>query len=157
MKYEALKHQGATGGSSLEKIGDESGETGKTVQRYIWLSRLCKELMKLVDDGKLGFVQGVDFFFLDENDQKTVYAVLRDMGCPVSTAQSAKIKEIAKAGKFTRESAIGVLVVVKPKARKVTFDAKKLDSYFDPTMTNDDIEELIIKLLEEWKEKGGIG
>ena len=50
-----------------------------------------------------------------------------------------------------------MLVVVKPKARKVTFDAKKLDSYFDPTMTNDDIEELIIKLLEEWKEKGGIG
>ena len=97
------------------------------------------------------------FSFLDENDQKTVYAVLRDMGCPVSTAQSAKIKEIAKAGKFTRESAIEVLVVVKPKARKVTFDAKKLDSYFDPTMTNDDIEELIIKLLEEWKEKGGIG
>ena len=157
MKYEALKHQGATGGNSLEKIGEESGETGKTVQRYIWLSRLCRELMKMVDDGKLGFVQGVDLSFLDETDQKIVFTVLRDMGCQVSTAQSSKIKEIAKAGKFTRESAIGVLIVVKPKVRKVTFDAKKLDSYFDPTMTNDDIEELIIKLLEEWKKKGGLG
>ena len=157
MKYEALKHQGATGGRSLDCIGESAGETGKTVQRYVWLSRLTDELMKLVDDGKLGIAQGVDLSFLEEVEQKTVYAVIRDMRCTVSTAQSNKIKEIAKDGKFTRESAIGVLVVIKPKNRKVTFDAKRLDSYFDPTMTNEDIEGLIIKLLDEWKEKGGIG
>lgn len=156
MKYEALKHQGGTGGRSLDKIGESAGETGKTVQRYVWLSRLTDELMKMVDDGKLGIAQGVDFSFLEDVEQKTVYAVIRDMRCSVSTTQSAKIKEIAKDGKFTRESAIGVLVVIKPKNRKVTFDSKKLDSYFDPTMTNEDIEGLIIKLLDEWKQKGGI-
>lgn len=66
-------------------------------------------------------------------------------------------KMAEEAGKFTRESVLGVLVVDKPKVRKVTFNAKKLDSYFDPTMTNEDIEELIIKLLEKWKEEGGTG
>ena len=156
MKYEALKHQGVNGGRSLDKMAKEAGEGAKTVQRYISLSKLVEELMKLVDDGKLGIVQGVDFSQLTEEEQKILYVVLRDMKCSVSTEQSGKIKEIAKAGKFTRESVLGVLVVVKPKVRKVTFNAKKLDSYFDPTMTNEDIEELIIRLLDEWKERGGV-
>ncbi|MCR5303282.1 MAG: ParB/RepB/Spo0J family partition protein [Lachnospiraceae bacterium] len=156
MKYEALKHQGANGGRSLDKMAKEAGEGEKTIQRYISLSKLCTELMKLVDDGKLGIVQGVDLSNLSEEEQKIVFTVIRDLKCSVSKEQSSKIKEIAKAGKFTRESALGVLVVVKPKERKVTFNAKKLDSYFDPTMTNEDIEELIIKLLEEWKERGGV-
>lgn len=157
MKYEALKHQGTSGGRSIDIIGESAGETGKTVQRYMWLSRLTEELMKLVDDGKLGIAQGVDLSFLDEMEQKIVYSIIRDIRYSVSTSQSAKIKEISKEGKFTRESVIGVLAAIKPKSRKVTFDAKKLDSYFDPTMTNEDIEELIIELLEEWKKKGGKG
>ncbi|SDB01854.1 ParB/RepB/Spo0J family partition protein [Eubacterium oxidoreducens] len=156
MKYEALKHQGVNGGRSLDKMAKEAREGAKTVQRYISLSKLVEELMKLVDDGKLGIVQGVDFSQLTEEEQKILYVVLSDMKCSVSTEQSGKIKEIAKAGKFTRESVLGVLVVVKPKVRKVTFNAKKLDSYFDSTMTNEDIEELIIRLLDEWKERGGV-
>lgn len=156
MKYEALKHQGTVGGVTLQQIGDAAGETRKTVQRYVWLNRLIPEIMNMVDEGKLGIVQGVDISFLEELDQKTLFTVIRDMRCSVSVAQSSKIKEIAKEGKFTRESAIGVLVVVKPKSRKVTFNSKKLDSYFDPLMTNEDIENLILRLLDEWKEKGGV-
>ena len=48
-----------------------------------------------------------------------------------------------------------VLNPVKIEKRKVVFNSKKLDSYFTPDMSNDDIESLIIKLLDEWKEKGG--
>ena len=46
MKYEAMKHQGKKGsGSSLDEVGEAAGESGKTVQRYIWLARLSDELL----------------------------------------------------------------------------------------------------------------
>lgn len=60
MKYEAMKHQGAAGGISLEKMSEESGESRKTIQRYICLARLSDELLELVDNKKLGVMQGLE-------------------------------------------------------------------------------------------------
>lgn len=67
MKYEAMKHQGKKGsGSSLDEVGEAAGESGKTVQRYIWLARLSDELLNMVDKKRIGLVQGVDISFLTE-------------------------------------------------------------------------------------------
>ena len=61
MKYEALKHQGSReGGRTIEEMGGTAGESGKTVQRYIWLSRLSDGLLDMVDRKRIGFVQGLD-------------------------------------------------------------------------------------------------
>ena len=68
MKYEAMKHQGKKGaGNSLDEVGEAAGESGKTVQRYIYLSRLSDELLELVDKRKIGLVQGVDLSFMNNN------------------------------------------------------------------------------------------
>ena len=67
MKYEAMRHQGKKSGkNTLDEIGGIVGENAKKVQRYIWLSRLSKELLDMVDHKKLGFSQGVDISFLTE-------------------------------------------------------------------------------------------
>ena len=77
MKYEAMKHQGSkSGGLTLDEIGEKAGESGKTVQRYIWLSRLSDELLELVDNKKIGFMQGVDISFLTEEQQQWVLVIL---------------------------------------------------------------------------------
>ena len=60
MKYEAMKHQGSKGGSTLDEVGEAAGESGKTVQRYVWLARLSDELLGMVDAKKIGIAQGVD-------------------------------------------------------------------------------------------------
>lgn len=71
MKYEAMKHQGRKGnGNTLDEVGEAAGESGKTVQRYIWLARLSDELLELVDRKKIGLVQGVDISFLSEDAQQ---------------------------------------------------------------------------------------
>lgn len=155
MKYEALKHQGILGGLTLETMGETVGENAKTVQRFIWLSRLSDNLLELVDQGKLGMGQGVDFSFLSVETQSWVYGVMLEKQCGVSGAQSAMIKEKFKEGNLTATYISEVLGYEKPVKRKVTFDARKLDSYFSPNMTSKDIESLIIKLLDDWKEKGG--
>ena len=155
MKYEALKHQGANGGSSLEKIGEGSGDSYKTVQRFVWLANLTEDLLKLVDEGKLGFVQGVDISFIDTKEQEWVYDAILSTGCSISKVQAANIKNLSKSKELTLAAVRDILKKESKSDRKVVFNAKRLNSYFEPHMSNEDIENIIINLLEEWKKKGG--
>jgi len=77
MKYDAIKNQG-TAGKRLQQIGEENGENYKSVQRYIWLSRLNDELLDWVDTKRLGLGQGVDLSWLDEKEQNLVLKVLKE-------------------------------------------------------------------------------
>ena len=155
MKYEAMKHQGTGGGLSLDIMSEQTGESQKTVQRYIGLARLSDELLELIDAKKLGVVQGFEISFLDKAQQSMVHKVLIELGCVVSVEQATQIKEADKKGYLNEAYLKDMLTYIKPPVRKVVFNQKRLDSYFEPTMSNSDIEELIVKLLDEWKKKGG--
>ena len=69
--------------------------------------------------------------------------------------QSARVKNAVKEGLFNEQWLLEILSYKKPPVRKVVFNQNKLDYYFEPNMTNEDIEGIIVKLLEEWKMKGG--
>lgn len=158
MKYEAMKHQGKKSGkNTLEEVGEAAGENAKKVQRYIWLSRLSSGLLEMVDHKRLGFSQGVDFSFLDAEAQQWVQSVMEEMDCPVSTAQSARIKEYGKNGELTPAMVRLILSQEKPKERRVTLKADKIGKYFADSYSSEDIENIIISLLEEWQEKQGRG
>ena len=119
MKYEAMKHQGKKGtGNSLDEVGEAAGESGKTVQRYIWLARLSDELLEMVDKKKIGLVQGVDISFLTEQAQEWVQVILEETGAAISTTQSSKLKEYGKNGELTLPMVKLILVEEKPKERK---------------------------------------
>ena len=154
MKYEAMKHQGKKGnGSSLDEVGEAAGESGKTVQRYIWLARLSDELLDMVDKKKIGLVQGVDISFLTGQMQEWVQVILEETGANISTTQSAKLKEYGKSGELTLAMVRLILSEEKPKERKVTIKGDKISRYFSEDYSNDDIEGIIIQLLEEWQSK----
>ena len=155
MKYEAMKHQGTGGGLSLDIMSEQTGESQKTVQRYIGLARLSDELLDLIDAKKLGVVQGFEISFMDREQQSMVYKVLTELGCVVSVEQATQIKEADKKGYLNEAYLKDMLTYIKPPVRKVVFNQKRLDSYFEPNMSNSDIEELIVKLLDKWKEEGG--
>lgn len=154
MKYEAMKHQGKKGnGSSLDEVGEAAGESGKTVQRYIWLARLSDELLDMVDKKKIGLVQGVDISFLTEQAQEWVQVILEETGAAISTTQSSKLKEYGKNGELTLPMVKLILVEEKPKERKVTIKADKISRYFTEDYSSEDIENIIYQLLEEWQSK----
>ena len=151
MKYEAMKHQGKKGnGSSLDEVGEAAGESGKTVQRYIWLARLSDELLDMVDKKKIGLVQGVDISFLTEQAQEWVQFILEETGAAISTTQSSKLKEYGKNGELTLLMVRLILTEEKPKERKVTIKADKISRYFTEDYSSEDIENIIYQLLEEW-------
>ena len=153
MKYEAMKHQGSKGGSTLDEVGEAAGESGKTVQRYVWLARLIDELLDMVDKKKIGIAQGVDISFLSEEAQQWVAVILEETGTLVNVSQAAKLKEYGKSGELTLAMVSLILAEEKPKERKVTIKGDKIDRYFPEEYSNDDIEDIIIRLLEEWQNK----
>lgn len=115
-----MKHQGKKGaGNSLDEVGEAAGESGKTVQRYIYLSRLSDELLELVDKRKIGLVQGVDLSFLNEQEQEWVQAVIEETGVSVSTSQSSKLKEYGKNNELTLPMVRLILTESKQKNEKL--------------------------------------
>ena len=157
MKYEAMKHQGKKSGkNTLDEVGEAAGENAKKVQRYIWLSRLSDELLEMVDSRKLGFSQGVDISFLPEEAQQWVEVIIEEQGCNVSTVQSGKLKEYGKSGELTLAMVRLILTEEKPKERKVTLKADKISKYFSDSYSNEEIENVIISLLDKWREEGAV-
>lgn len=154
MKYEAMKHQGSkSGGLTLDEIGEKAGESGKTVQRYIWLSRLSDEILKLIDNKKIGFMQGVDISFLTKEQQQWVFVILQEKMVNISTTQSSRLKEHGKKGELTLPMVRLILTEQKPKERKVIIKADKISQYFPADYDSEDIESVIYQLLEEWKNR----
>ena len=157
MKYEAMKHQGKKSSkNTLDEVGEAAGENAKKVQRYIWLSRLSDELLEMVDTKKLGFSQGVDISFLSEEAQQWVEVIIEEQGCNVSTIQSGKLKEYGKGGELTLAMVRLILTEEKPKERKVTLKADKISKYFSDSYSNEEIENIIISLLDKWREEGAV-
>ncbi len=154
MKYDALKHQGKKSDkNTLDEVGEKSGESAKTVQRYIWLARLSNELLELVDNKKIGFIQGVALSFLNNTEQEWVRVILEETGGGISAEQAEKLKNLGKQGDLSLPLVREILSKKKTNERKFIIKGDKIDSFFPPNYTNSDIEEIIIKLLEKWKDE----
>ena len=153
MKYEAMKHQGKSGGSTLDAIGELAGESGKTVQRYIRLAQLSDGLLELVDKKKLGFVQGVDISYLTAEAQNWVFAIADTQKITITTTQSAKLKEYAKSGELTFAMVDLILSEKKMTERKLIIKTEKISQYFPEDYSNEDMEKVIVQLLDEWRRK----
>ena len=153
MKYEAMKHQGSAGGRSLVEMSSQSGESRATIQRLIAISKLDKELLDMVDSKKIGIRQGVDLATLPSDEQKTVHKVIKELEITLTWDDTTRIREAYEKGYFNADYLRDILSHEKVKARKVVFNQKKLDNYFDPSMSNEEIENLIVELLDEWKRR----
>lgn len=151
-KYDAIKRQGKRGlGSSFDEVGEAAGESGRTVQRFIRLSYLSDELLELVDAGKIGVVQGVDISFLDDEKQSVVCDAIIQTGISMSKEQAAKIKEYGTKGNLILEMVMLILTDKKPKKRQFSLKADKLSEYFSEDVSEDEIEQVIFELLDNWK------
>ena len=155
MKYDAMKHQGAGGGSSLEEVGEAAGDSPKTVQRYICLSNLVEALLNNVDEKKLPIRSGVELSYLKPKEQEWIVDFLTENNVQIAPAKAEKIKAYSQSRELTKALVYEVLTEEKEKPRKVVFKGEKLSQYFDDEMTAEEIEETIMRLLDEWKAKGG--
>ena len=172
MRYEAMKRQAGRPGKNSPQVGtnfraDEElakdvGESKNQVYRYIRLTELIPELLEMVDAKKLPLVTAVDISHIDHEVQEYLYEYIRENGMVKSYQVSALRKYLEDAGTIGQSKMISVLNEVlsgKTQTKSVHFSEKKLRKYFSSNYTTRDMEKIMIRLLEKWKEEqeGGHG
>ena len=163
MKMDAIKHQGArsdlTSGqvvqkSSLEQIAEGTGESYKQVQRYIRLTELIPELLKMVDEGIIKFNPAVELSFLKKKEQENFIEAMDYSQNTPSLSQAQRLKKLSQDGKCTLESMCAVMdEQKKEELDKVVIKNDVLKKYFPKSYTPKQMESTIIKLLEQWQKK----
>ena len=153
MKYEAMKHQGSKeGGLTLDIIGEISGESGKTVQRYIWLSRLSDELLTMIDKKKMPLMTGIELSFLPQQQQGYIQEIFKeDSGRSITRTQAQKLRERSQAGELDIEGIKKILSRDQWGKRKIVIEHSRLSEYFEDSIPNEEIEKIIFQLLDDWK------
>lgn len=152
MKYEALKHKGVkNAGDSLMEIAKMSKEGRTTIQRYIWLARLNNDLLQMVDDKTLGFVQGTDLSFLTEKQQQLVYDELKNLPKSITKAQSFQLKKYSLENELDSEAIKLLLEEKKDKKRRVIINSEEINDFFPENYSTAEIQTIIFDLLTKWK------
>lgn len=171
MKMDAMRHQGTCrhDGDKLESVserktafvvGESSGTSARSVQRYIRLTELIPELLDLVDQKRLQFTVAVDISYIDKEIQKWLYEYIRDNGS-VRANQIAALRSELGQGVMTQSKMILILNENQPGKKpgsKITLSEKKLREYFPSGYTTSEMRSVILELLDNWKEcqNGGI-
>ena len=164
MKLEALKNQGARSdltssqlGTKLradEKVAKDSGDSRNQVQRYIRLTNLVPELLAMVDEKKISFNPAVELSYLDEKQQRDFLEAMDGTQNAPSVSQAQQLKKMAQCGEFTYEKAFDILGQEKKSEQDtVTIKNDILRKYFPRSYTPKQMEDTIIKLLEQWQRK----
>lgn len=167
MKMEAMKHQGertdltsgqlgrkSDGKESRELIAEHTGESARQVQRFINLTNLIPELLDMVDRKEIAFNPAVELSFLKKEEQKGFLEAMDYGQSTPSLSQAQRIKKLSQAGMCTQE-AMNTIMNEEKKSELDTVTLKNdvLRKYFPRSYTPKQMQDTIIRLLEQWQKK----
>ena len=164
IKLEAMRHQGErsdlTSGQlgpklrSDEQLAQEAGESRKQVQRYIRLTNLIPELLEMVDQKQISFNPAVELSYLAPEEQEIFMQAMDEVQASPSLSQAQRLKKLAQEGDFTMDAAREIMNEVKKgDLERVTFRNEQLRKYFPRSYTTQQMQDTIIKLLDQWQKK----
>ena len=164
MKLDALKNQGARSDltssqvgmklQALDIVGQEAGDSRNQVHRFIRLTSLIPELLDMVDEKKIAFNPAVELSYLDESQQRDFLEAMNDTQNAPSLSQAQRLKRLAQEGHFSYDVAFAVMgEEKKDELDKVVIKNDTLRKYFPRSYTPKQMEDTIIKLLDQWQRK----
>ena len=164
MKLEAIKNQGARSDltsrqvvgklEAADLVGKGNEESGRQVQRFIRLTNLIPELLDMVDEKKIAFNPAVELSYLDTNQQRDFLEAMQDTQNAPSLSQAQRLKKLAQEGHFSYDVAFAIMgEEKKDELDKVVIKNDTLRKYFPRSYTPKQMEDTIIKLLEQWQRK----
>jgi ParB family chromosome partitioning protein len=150
MKLEAMKHQGLKGEKhTAEMVGEASGDSGRTVQRFIRLTHLTRELLEHVDQGKLPASVAEKISYLTEAEQRWVSQIMSTMQVGISGSQAELLKNESAQETLTHARVLEILQR-DPKPHVSSLPTKKIRKYFPDNYSREQMESVIVELLEAW-------
>ena len=142
------------GKRSTEIVAEGTGESYKQVQRFVRLTNLVPELLDMVDEKKISFNPAVELSYLDEAQQRDFLEAMNDTQNAPSLSQAQQLKKMAQQGEFSYEAAFDVMgKEKKSELDTVTIKNETLRKYFPRSYTPKQMEDIIIKLLDQWQKK----
>lgn len=166
MKLDAMKRQGKRNDLSssplatksetrtADIIGERFGEGKDTVHRYIRLTELTPDLLKMVDEGKIAFRPAVELSYLSKEEQASLLMTMESEVCTPSLAQAIKIKKFSQEGRLNDDVILSILSEEKPNQKEVyKLPKERLDKYFPKGTPPEKIEEIIFKALELYRKR----
>lgn len=167
MKLEALKHQGKRvdltcdqvghkldSKKSIQKVAEDAGESKTQVQRYIRLTELLPEVQKKVDSKEIAFSPAVELSYLTHDEQKQFLDAMDYSQNTPSLSQAQRLKKLSREGKCTQEAMRSIMSEEKKEEQeRITLSSDTLRKYFPRSYTPLQMQQTIIKLLEQWQKK----
>ena len=164
MKLEAIKRQGARRDLTSSPVGTklradqemakESGTSRNQIQRFIRLTYLLPQLLDMVDEKKLAFNPAVELSFLSPEQQNDVIEAMDYAQCTPSLSQAQRIKKLSQSDEYSLEKVEDIMnEEKKTELDHVTIKNEVLKKYFPKSYTPKQMEDTIVKLLEQWQKK----
>lgn len=165
MKLEAMKRQAGrpskenacqvgTHLRSDQELGEQVGDSARQVQRYIRLTNLIPELLEMVDQKQISFNPAVELSYLAPEEQAVFMQAMDEVQASPSLSQAQRLKKLAQEGDFTMDAAREIMNEVKKgDLERVTFRNEQLRKYFPRSYTTQQMQDTIIKLLDQWQKK----
>ena len=156
MKIEAMGHRGKTCGQVGHKSRDmfSDVDSGRQVQRYIRLTELILEILKMVDDGKIALTPAVELSYLTKQEQQNLLETMESEDCTPSLSQAIQMKKLNQLGFLDMDKIFEILR--EPKANqqdKISFRVDDLRRYFPKSYSAARIQDTILKLLSDYQKK----
>lgn len=164
MKLEAIKHQGQRTDltssqfgmklQAMDVVGQEAGDSRNQVHRYIRLTELIPELLDMVDEKKIAFNPAVELSYLKKEEQQGFLEAMDYAQTTPSLSQAQRLKKFSQEGKCSLDAMCAILSEEKKNEQdRVTIKNDVLRKYFPQSYTPKQMEDTIIKLLEQWQKK----
>ena len=135
-------------------VGQEAGDIGRQVQRYIRLTELQPELQQMVDEKKIAMTPAVELSYLKPEEQQMLLTAIDSEQATPSLSQAQRMKKLSQAGKLNDDTMLDIMMEQKkPEKCELTFSGDVLRKYFPRSYTPQRMQETIIKLLEAWVKK----
>ena len=134
--------------STADIIGQDTGESGRQIQRYIRLTELIPELLTMVDEGKIAFRPAVELSYLTRDEQGDLFETIESEDCTPSLAQAIRMKNLSKDGKLDMDTIFAIMTEEKPNQKeKIKIPMERLERFFPRGMPPKQIEDTIVKAL----------
>ena len=167
MKMDAIKHQGQRadltcgqlghkldGKKSRAIIAEQTGDSARTVQRYVRLTELIPEIRDMVDEKKIAFNPAVELSYLKPEEQREFLDAMDYAQAAPSLSQAQRLKKLSQEGECKLDTMCEVMnEVKKDDMTTITIPHDVLRKYFPKSYTPQQMQDVIVKLLDQWQKK----
>ena len=164
MKLDAIRRQAGRPTKNSDQVGqnfegktsrailaENSPDSSTQIFRYIRLNELQPDLMKMVDEGKIGMTPAVEISYLKPDEQRLLIETIDSEQATPSLSQAQRMKKLSQEGKLTDDSMLSIMMEQKkPENWNLTLPIEKIRKYFPRSYTPQKMEETILKLLDSW-------